>query len=156
VPHMEAFRLEIFSLQDNGSLPDPHLCGTSVLSLTPIRSPARDTSSDDTVDAILEWMTRCDARHQECKQESSLDAFMPRRLLCFNHDTVRLVDDIITSAKYVCLSYCWGGKQPFMLTSTTQAALTAGCKITEIPQLFSDVIGVARRLGFCYIWIDAL
>ncbi|KAK4188241.1 heterokaryon incompatibility protein-domain-containing protein, partial [Podospora australis] len=59
-------------------------------------------------------------------------------------------------AKYIALSYCWGMNQRLKLTTDTPPQMRAGTSINELPVLFHDVLGLARRLGIEYLWIDAL
>lgn len=59
-------------------------------------------------------------------------------------------------APYVALSYCWGGPQPAVLTVATLETYTHGVPLTSSPQTIRDAILVCRKLGFQYLWIDAL
>jgi hypothetical protein len=84
-------------------------------------------------------------------------------------DTFRLVDvqqrcirefhnmDIST-VHFAALSYVWGSKQFFRLTSHNLAQLTVDSSLDTItlPQTILDSIELVGLLGLRYIWIDAL
>jgi hypothetical protein len=57
---------------------------------------------------------------------------------------------------YLVLSYCWAGPQPMTLTQDTMTEKMKGVSMTSLPQSLQDAVKVTRRLGFRYIWIDAL
>jgi hypothetical protein len=61
-----------------------------------------------------------------------------------------------TYEHYITLSYCWGLKR---FTTTTLENLDAHKQRLEpsnLPQTFNDAIITTKRLGFRYLWIDAL
>ncbi|KAJ4210888.1 hypothetical protein NW759_012919 [Fusarium solani] len=73
--------------------------------------------------------------------------------------SVRLITGI-SPRPYVTLSHCWGPKFPSHAKTT---ALNIGSRLspsaiawTELPQSFRDAVAMTERLGFEYIWIDAL
>lgn len=93
---------------------------------------------------------------------SSEPTFMPTRLIRIvvdNHNkyVTRLVTE--TSLQpYVALSHCWGKVFP-AYAKTTLVNLDARelcLPWEELPQTFRDAVAVTERLGFQYIWIDAL
>ena len=58
---------------------------------------------------------------------------------------------------YAALSYCWGlVKQPVMLTRARLESAAHEYLLDELPATLRDVIIICRRLGFEYVWIDAL
>ncbi|KAH7193931.1 heterokaryon incompatibility protein-domain-containing protein [Fusarium flagelliforme] len=60
------------------------------------------------------------------------------------------------SAPYICLSHCWGSKQP-LITNKRNVDDHFGCIIWEdLPLLYQDTIRVAWRLNIEYVWIDSL
>ena len=54
------------------------------------------------------------------------------------------------------LSHRWGAASFLQLTSSNLPDLVKGFRIADLPQTFQDAIGVARRLGCRYLWIDSL
>lgn len=58
---------------------------------------------------------------------------------------------------YVALSYCWGPKpQKVLLTGANYSQVQAGLQVADMQPAIRDAIETAHRLGFSYIWIDAL
>jgi hypothetical protein len=72
--------------------------------------------------------------------------------------TVRLVKVSELEAvpiRYVCLSYCWGGLQPNMTTTSRLKSYRAGIDTTEIPQTILDAICITISMGYQYMWVDS-
>ena len=57
---------------------------------------------------------------------------------------------------YAALSYCWGGSQPFVLTSASLDSRKSEILWEDLSTLHRDAIEVAQRFEIHYIWIDAL
>lgn len=57
---------------------------------------------------------------------------------------------------YIALSYCWGTDRFITTTSATIDAHKEHFNTSTLPQTFQDAIITTRRLGFRYLWIDAL
>lgn len=85
---------------------------------------------------------------------------MPTRLINVGkgRQEVRLLcgDQSIEPAPYVALSYCWGNKVPFTTTKATLHERKDGICWDQLPATFQDAIIVTQRLGYQYLWIDAL
>ena len=87
---------------------------------------------------------------------------LPKRLVSLGSNETslpHLVDTETVSGdfeKYAALSYCWGGKAKFSLTSSSLRAWMTEIPSTGLPRTFWDAFHVARSLGISYIWIDAL
>jgi hypothetical protein len=50
----------------------------------------------------------------------------------------------------------WGVNQTYLLTEATLPQMTDGLALEMLPKTIIDAIEVTRRLGFDFIWIDAL
>ncbi len=59
-------------------------------------------------------------------------------------------------SSYATLSYCWGGPQSVVLTTSTIDSLMQGIAISKLPQTIRDAISSTRKLGIQYLWVDAL
>ena len=91
---------------------------------------------------------------------------LPTRLLHVNRDgRIRLVhvEHIAREntreqgvPEYVALSHRWGVSQHFTTTEATVDERCCGFSIDELPATFRDAVHVVTRLGFSYLWIDAL
>ncbi|KAI1117923.1 heterokaryon incompatibility protein-domain-containing protein [Nemania sp. NC0429] len=102
---------------------------------------------------------------QECLQNHSCVSPVPlptpTRLLYVQVQdgkyTVRLVHGV-PPQPYVALSHCWGDALP-VHAKTTRANLSSRASDipwTDLTQTFRDAVAVTERLGFQYLWVDAL
>jgi Heterokaryon incompatibility protein (HET) len=58
--------------------------------------------------------------------------------------------------QYVTLSHCWGQQKFLTTTKETLPLRTKGIEWDSMPRTFQDAATITRRLGFQYLWIDAL
>lgn len=109
---------------------------------------------------IREWLASCDHSHRDCKKDRSYpplqlidvgenEDFRPR--LCYWRE-------FPDGVRYVCLSYCWGGKQNTVLMQDNIATWSspAGLPMQKLPRTLLDAIAVVRATGHRYLWIDSL
>ncbi|KAH7397108.1 heterokaryon incompatibility protein-domain-containing protein, partial [Pyrenochaeta sp. MPI-SDFR-AT-0127] len=85
----------------------------------------------------------------------------PSRLLQINEDatSIRLIDTCGNPFSYVALSYCWGkddGGDWKTTTHTLRSHTQHGLASKYLPLTLQHSLTITRRLGFSYIWIDAL
>ncbi|KAI9778426.1 MAG: hypothetical protein M1839_008072 [Geoglossum umbratile] len=86
----------------------------------------------------------------------------PARLLFVggSHDILKVyINDTEKNGptpEYLTLGYCWGKKEFTCLTGANLATFINEIDIEILPATIRDAIQVTRRLGFSYIWIDAL
>ncbi|KAK4085082.1 uncharacterized protein Triagg1_72 [Trichoderma aggressivum f. europaeum] len=103
--------------------------------------------------------------HKHCQY--SRDIVLPLRVLDVGqpedlHPTVKLkINDMDTRAQYLALSYCWGKQpdntpKPLQLLRDNLKQLVAGIKFESLQQSIKDAIFATRKLGFRYLWVDAL
>ena len=130
--------------------------GTTNLFGRPIASSA---GSDEAFDMAAQWLVRCSKMHEHCTELG--DVPLPKRLIYVPPDDrlgVRLehfgTDSHI--GKYVALSHCWGTKQRTSTTCENQKMYEKGIPAEDLSLNFRDAITITRRLGFKYLWIDAL
>ncbi|PTB66814.1 HET-domain-containing protein [Trichoderma citrinoviride] len=76
---------------------------------------------------------------------------------------VRLkVNETDTHAPYLALSYCWGKqptfvrKKPLQLRKNNIKSLKGGIKLHDLQKSIQDAIFATRKLGYRYLWVDAL
>jgi hypothetical protein len=86
---------------------------------------------------------------------------MPSRLLEIKKGgkSVRLIVTGSKRLEYVALSYCWGKDDGGEWKTTTQTVIThmnQGLPCKYLPRTLRHAVKITRRLGFSYIWIDAL
>lgn len=122
-----------------------------------------DLGSENTILQIRNWLDECGNTHSESvpsEQEASQQPFFPTRAIdvgLHDGDEVKLFEPSTpTHDRYVALSYCWG-TTPFRRTLNENIeAHKQKLDMSTLPQTFKDAIVTTRRLGFCYVWIDAL
>ena len=71
---------------------------------------------------------------------------------------LKLVDGMFVDpfSEYCTLSHCWGKSKTIRLHKGTLAALRQGVSLSNLPKTFAEAAIVTERLGFRYLWIDAL
>lgn len=110
------------------------------------------------IDLASAWMERCSRVHKGfCYPQA--DVPLPTRLVYIPGDADQKLQLQATKGlvgRYVTLSYCWGDGRAFMTTSATFEDRKSGFEAGLLPQTLQDAIHTARKLGFHYIWVDAL
>ncbi|KAG9189867.1 hypothetical protein G6011_06735 [Alternaria panax] len=105
---------------------------------------------------INSWMEEC-RNHAGCC--TSAPVALPKRLIEIPSDPSKPLRLCITNDeldKYTILSHCWGSKGLLKLTNVLVAQFQNVIPRELLPKSFTDAIDITRRLGFRYIWIDAL
>jgi len=118
--------------------------------------------------ALLKHWTRHDQQWESLRESRGAQKFYPCRLLDLApgkglSDRIHLVetDKCNIAAPYMTLSHHWAigergpFKHPLRKDNLTQF-LTTGIMVWQLPQLYWDIIRVARKLGQRYLWIDEL
>ncbi|RDW73687.1 hypothetical protein BP5796_07129 [Coleophoma crateriformis] len=121
------------------------------------RPIAVDVASERVYDHARRWLHECEDEHDECPTSSA--PRLPTRVIHVgdvNHDPHLYISRPAEKAKYVALSYCWGGDQEFKTTKTTLAANQERMPFNRFPQTIKDAILTTRKLGIDYLWVDAL
>jgi hypothetical protein len=106
--------------------------------------------------ACMAMLKQCQEEHESC--ESQTLPFLPTRVIDLqdpNRPKLCMTDQN-HQAFYVGLSYCWGGPQEVLLTVDTLDAKTQGLRLEDLSQTIRDAIEVTAKLGYRYLWIDAL
>ncbi|KAH8802966.1 heterokaryon incompatibility protein-domain-containing protein [Xylogone sp. PMI_703] len=130
----------------------------------------RSVESDKVFKAAQSLIRECmnvENPHKHCRY--SRDTVLPTRVLDVGkpedvRPTVKLrVNESETHAPYLALSYCWGKQpkptapvQPLLLRRDTLQNLVADVRLESLQQSIQDAILVTRKLGFRYLWVDAL
>ncbi|KAI1378984.1 heterokaryon incompatibility protein-domain-containing protein [Hypoxylon crocopeplum] len=122
------------------------------------------TSSAATLTAAYNWFEDCRSSHPHCNHPAVSESdWHPTRLVHIGHqdDThwrLRVVSEdgiYPETALYMTLSYRWPPNPKLTLLTSNIAELRRENLIEGLPQLFRDLIVVARRFSVRYIWIDA-
>ncbi|PVH95284.1 HET-domain-containing protein, partial [Periconia macrospinosa] len=105
---------------------------------------------------VKDWVARCE-KHVACRPEhSTLDFDFSFRLIDVQEG--RLVD-APRGARYVALSYVWGGVKQVMLNKITQFAHVGDAVRAEgriVPRTIRDAIRLCQIIGERYLWTDSL
>lgn len=127
---------------------------------------------NESIPRISQWIDECSREHPECPQPRASP--LPTRILDLGpppqdhdgsgeraevDDSVRVRDtEDGEVARYVALSYCWGGAQPVVLTrdSRAQMARPGGIALARLPRTIRDAVVATRALGLRYLWVDVL
>ncbi|KAK1833594.1 heterokaryon incompatibility protein-domain-containing protein [Podospora conica] len=87
---------------------------------------------------------------------------MPTRLLhvqVVDGKYVLKISTDVSPQPYVTLSHCWGTSFPSGVTTimeNLEARMSVGIPWEVLPTTFRDAVAMTERLGFQYLWIDAL
>lgn len=109
---------------------------------------------------VWSWMTYCQQNHPDC----SLTAppCLPRRVVDVSQASAEAPLRLYESRpreehEYLALSHCWGDPRTVPKTiGNTLVQHTKQIPEDEMSQTFKDAIEITRRLGYRYLWIDAL
>ena len=115
-------------------------------------------NSAEAYSQILQWLDQC-RNHMGCS-EGPLYANLPSRVIevapADSPGVPRLRSTTGRKGSYLALSYCWGSKQSYVLTTGNLASLLRELEVNMLPQTILDAIEVSKNLGFEYLWVDAL
>ncbi|PMD33608.1 hypothetical protein L207DRAFT_382190, partial [Hyaloscypha variabilis F] len=106
------------------------------------------------------WLSTCLEKHDMCNTHDN--RFLPRRLLKVTLTNHRLglklcqIDPDMNDVQYLTLSYCWGEGYHFKLTPAKPDIFLKSIALSDLPQTLLDAVAITARLGYEYIWIDAL
>ncbi|KAM0193567.1 hypothetical protein ACHAPA_010501 [Fusarium lateritium] len=102
----------------------------------------------------------CITSHPDCQQGEGQE--LPSMLIHVSgipmSPSVRLVkvpNNKADRIQYVCLSYCWGGPQPGMTTTSCLNSYLTEIDTAVIPETVLDAIRVTITMGYQYLWVDA-
>ncbi|KAI3341863.1 heterokaryon incompatibility protein-domain-containing protein [Ustulina deusta] len=135
-------------------------------SISPLRPLGTDVASDAVFSNIRSWLKTCETTHEECKQPGTSSP-LPLRFIDVNPGgdvnktdmQARLVavsPDHGIPPRYLCLSYCWGSSQRVVALKANVNTLQEAIPVGELGQTIRDALETTKRLGFRYLWVDAL
>ncbi|KAI1126511.1 heterokaryon incompatibility protein-domain-containing protein [Nemania abortiva] len=118
---------------------------------------ARHSGHQKCFEFIRKKIRDCE-NHPACNRMSSFP--LPHRVLdvgAAGSEVVKVLENCRDQGRrYIALSYCWGGHLPLKSTTSNISELKNRIPWNELPQVFKDVIYVARMLNVQYVWIDSL
>ena len=118
-----------------------------------------DSSSPAALALVKKWILDCEINHGSgCKQKKP--SLLPTRVLDVGSSdeefSIRLYETSNETARYICLSHCWGGANLFKTETESLLARTQQIDWNDLPKTFQDAITMTRALGIRYLWIDSL
>ncbi|TVY15688.1 hypothetical protein LARI1_G007666 [Lachnellula arida] len=124
------------------------------LDWTSHRVTFEDPSGELATSVMKDWMAECRENHLCAVSHSRL----PTRILEIDSDTwnVSLRNGLSLQEEYATLSSCWGRMMPFGTTLDNLHNRMHEIKFNQIPKTYQDAIGITRKCGIRYLWIDAL
>lgn len=128
-----------------------------------VHRPASDVFSREHLKLVERWIYECSTEHDECGRVGPLQ-HLPTRLLKIlpsattsDVEMVRLVETGGALGCYAALSYCWGLTPQVEKTTTSNLhSHLDGIALQILPKTISDAISLCCKLGFEYVWVDAL
>jgi len=107
---------------------------------------------------VIHPLEECIKSHENCRRKAETP--LPKRVIDVGSGRTpmaRLYEPMEgESAPYITLSHCWGGEVPDKLLSTNIAEYLEVLDVEKLPRTFADAVRLVQRLGFQYLWIDAL
>ncbi|KAM0816062.1 putative heterokaryon incompatibility protein [Seiridium cardinale] len=131
-------------------------------------SIASHSDGSECFEKIQEWMQECSTKHLACRKPSGSrgrNAPGPKRLVdtgvLDDEISLRLIEwplDPSQQVEYCALSYCWGQDPSLFFTTTadTYDERLKGFQIAQIPRTIRHAVGITRRVGCRYLWVDAI
>ncbi|KAK8025397.1 heterokaryon incompatibility protein-domain-containing protein [Apiospora arundinis] len=116
-----------------------------------------DPRDDMCFGLLRSWLAAC-SMHEQCAGMTPV--LMPKRVIEIPDsasETPRLLATNGELEQYVVLSHCWGGADPAgKLKDSLISRYQQGLDLDQLPQNIRDAVHITRRLGFRYLWVDAL
>ncbi|GAW12861.1 hypothetical protein ANO14919_022320 [Xylariales sp. No.14919] len=144
-----AYYMDFFPLAQPGPCKYP--------GLPHLASPVNtNPGSEKSIQLIRSWLTACSLGHG-CGIDN-LPSSLPTFLLEVENERIRLMEMAgKPKDRYVALSYCWGTeKQKTLLERNNKQQLLRDIPLESLDKTIQEAIDITRKIGFRYIWIDAL
>ena len=127
-------------------------------SLNVKRPPLTDFSSRRAFAQIWKWIDECTENHgSQCRKETP--RHLPTRLIdvgTSNSEPSLFFPPQGQLGNYVALSYCWGGKPQYVLTTSQVTSKPVVFPLSSLPTTVRDAVIVCRHLEIKFLWVDAL
>lgn len=129
-----------------------------------------DVKSARSYNSAKKWIKECDTQHTHTYCKRPLNTTLPKRVIDVEPNNTRLVHQGGVTAKYACLSYCWGQRAsetahqtPYRrqesIATTTKANIdqySIHLPLEILPKTLRNAISVTRKLDIKYLWVDRL
>lgn len=126
-----------------------------------------DSDSEDCWSQIVSWAEECGRDHFLCGSQTGFIAMpitssrmLPRRVLYVgnakDYSDIRLFESDFCDGVYLALSHAWGNHLTIKTTTTNLDQWKKNIPWKELSKTFQDAICITRKIGVCYLWVDAL
>ncbi|KAK4208590.1 heterokaryon incompatibility protein-domain-containing protein [Rhypophila decipiens] len=109
------------------------------------------------MDKIRRLVSRCDSLHS-CYDAETEKPALPTRVVDISRgpEQILLREGTGIQDHYVCLSHCWGSKQPLQTTTRNIENHQRNIPWDMFPVVYKEAILISWELGIKYVWIDSL
>lgn len=123
------------------------------------RPPVASFDSPEAYELARFWLKECSEKHTACFDNSNVP--LPSRLIDIgdtnNHPSLFVVPEGTQAyGRYITLSYCWGQSRAVTLNRKRLENSDYIFPLDDLPPTIRDAIKICRKIGFQFIWIDAL
>jgi len=123
------------------------------------KKPLSTAKGDRLFSEIRIRLEACERDHPRCAEPFL--PFLPGRVIDVSPGVPGVDARLVVTAegqraRYICLSYCWGGPQKITTTRASLPFLSGSIPVHETGVTIQDAIETTRNLGIRYLWIDAL
>jgi hypothetical protein len=121
--------------------------------------PARPLKSGLNTDRALEWLTTCLQSHEKCRGHLIEAPQLPTRVIDVGegrNSKPKLFETGNQQGNYIALSYRWGDATIGKTLKSNYSASLKAIATQGLCAVYEDAFEVTRKLGFRYVWIDAL
>jgi hypothetical protein len=119
---------------------------------------AKTVASGPGLEKLKDWFSECCSTHKRCRKAHEVP--LPTRTIDVGTACGSEIPFLSCNGngvgRYLALSYCWGGKVPYITTLSTLDDRKNRIDFSELPQTFQDAITMTREFGYRHLWIDAL
>ncbi|KAF5671664.1 hypothetical protein FHETE_4034 [Fusarium heterosporum] len=129
------------------------------------QDPTSDVGLENITRLTLKWIQDCQNTHNRCghgDNHGNID-YLPTRLIDVGTDDEKqppklFLPDGSKNLEYVALSYAWGpvNNHVTKTTASNLQVMMEGLPFSQLPKTVQDAIIFTRKLGFQYLWVDAL
>ena len=120
--------------------------------------PVDGVDGSSSMDLARRWINDCLNLHEHCPGPEL--TLLPTRVIDVGSEDGSEEPKLFLprghKARYVTLSYCWGGYGWLTLTMANIDEMLQGISSFFLPSTFWEAMVVTRALGIRYLWIDAL
>jgi hypothetical protein len=118
----------------------------------------RPVATKKIFEKIKDQLKNCRQNHRDCNFQDL--PILPHRVLDVGPNNPSEIIKLHISKQgerqpYAVLSYCWGGRQDFLMTTKTIESFIRGFLLEALPGTIRDAVIVTRSLDIRYLWVDA-